>query len=72
VNRAKIRSGAIYRYYPKHLREDPSCGACRAVNGGVVRVTLRPGMRGKVPGFVRLMWRFAKFPVFEDELGEEA
>jgi hypothetical protein len=89
-------------YYPKHLREDPSCGACRAVNGGVVRVTSelplmptgfdhgRPltepwtSMRrfkayqveagpegGKVPGFVRLMWRFAKFPVFERELGEE-
>lgn len=38
VNAAQIHLGAIYRYYPKHLREDPSCGACRAVNGGVVRV----------------------------------
>jgi hypothetical protein len=103
VNGAKIRLGAIYRYYPKHLREDPSCGACRAVNGGVVRVTselpLMPtgfdhgmpltepwtSMRrfkayqveagpegGKVPGFVHFMWRFAKFPLFESELGEEA
>ncbi len=102
MNRSSVRTGATYRYYPKHLQEDPSCGACRAVNGGVVRVTselpmmpfgsdhgqpitepwssmrrfsayqVEPGPEGgKVPGLVRFMWRFAKFPVFERELGEE-
>lgn len=97
-----IRVGATYRYYPKHLTEDPSCGSCRVMNGGVVRVTSelpkmpsgfdhgRPitepwsSMRrfqvyqvdagpdgGKVIGVIRFMWRFAKYPVFERELGEE-